>query len=69
MKVARAIGFEAMKENNVELLPAPPIERRVLIGGFLVLKVLVKVVSDLDITVEPFGSSNLYVRLFGITKA
>lgn len=67
--MARAVGFEAMKEKSVELLPAPPIERRVLIGGFLVLKVLVKVVSDLAIVVEPFCSSSLYVRLFGITKA
>lgn len=46
MKAARAVALEAIIVNNVELLPAPPIDRRVVAGGVLVLKVLVKIVND-----------------------
>lgn len=58
MKVARAVGSEAMKAKSVELLVAPPMERRVGMGGVLVLKVLVKVVREVATVVEPSTSSS-----------
>lgn len=53
MKVARAVESEAMKAKRVELLFAPPIEMRVVIGEGLVLHVFVKVVSDVALEDEP----------------
>lgn len=73
MKVARAVESEAMNAKRLELLFAPPIEMRVVMGEGLVLHVFVKVVSDVALEDEPCCCccciSSLYVMLLGTTKA
>lgn len=66
MKEAREEAREAMRGKGLELGPAPPMERRVVTGGVLVRRVVVKDVSD--VAVEGGMCSSL-VRLLGARNA